>query len=370
MILTLIVFLIILSILVIVHEFGHFIVGRLNGIKIEEFALGLPFTRPLLSKKLKDGMKLSFYPLLFGGFVKLLGEEKQEKTKDSFSQKNVWQRMAVVLAGVTMNLILAVLAFYIFLAFSNFRVLIPKLADYSFRSPSQTMVAVTYIAPGSPAEQVGLQPGDVLFNFDNLPEFQAYIKANAGREVTLDVSDSTLSRNKSVVVIPRQDPPAGQGALGVGIGEAIELKYETGSQKLFSGLSYTADMFVYNLKVIGSFTGQAFKTKNVEPLSESVSGPVGIASAVGTILGLGGSTAVIQLINLLGLLSLSLAFMNILPFPALDGGRFAFLLIEAVTGKKLPGRIENLINQAGMALLLLFIILVSFNDLSRLFLPR
>jgi regulator of sigma E protease len=117
MILTVIVFLIILSILVIVHEFGHFIVGKINGIKIEEFALGLPFTKPIFSKKFPDGMKLSLYPLLFGGFVKLLGEEKDEKSRNSFSQKNVWQRIAVVVAGVAMNLILATFALYLFSAF-------------------------------------------------------------------------------------------------------------------------------------------------------------------------------------------------------------------------------------------------------------
>ncbi|MBI3559367.1 site-2 protease family protein, partial [Candidatus Gottesmanbacteria bacterium] len=114
---------------------------------------------------------------------------------------------------------------------------------------------------------------------------------------------------------------------------------------------------VYNLKILG----------RRESLSENVSGPVGIAGAVGTILSLGQDQMVAQLLNLLGLLSLSLAFMNILPIPALDGGRLVFLLVEAVFGKKLAAKKENLINQFGMSLLLGLIILVSFNDLKKVF---
>lgn len=351
MILTVIVFLIILSILVLVHEFGHFIVGKINGIKIEEFALGLPFTKPLFSKKLKDGMKISLYPLLFGGFVKLLGEDTEEKSKNSFSKKTVWQRIAVVVAGVTMNLFLAVFAFYIFLTFSGFQVLIPKLAQYNFISPHQTKIIVNYVQKDSPADQVKIVPGDVVQEFSGLTEFQNYTKSQAGKKIKLVLTDRTVE------VIPRISPPPGQGALGVAIAEVTAVKYETPVEKIFSGAAYTADMFLYNLKVLGKR----------ETLSENVSGPVGIAGAVGTILSLDQKEIPAQLLNLLGLLSLSLAFMNILPFPALDGGRLALLLIEAFFGKKLAAKKENLINQFGMALLLGLIILVSFNDLKKAF---
>lgn len=367
MILTIVVFLIILSILVIVHEFGHFVVGKINGIKIEEFALGLPFTKPIFSKKMPDGMKISLYPVLFGGFVKLLGEESDEKSKNAFGQKNVWQRIAVVVAGVTMNLILAIVAFYVFLYLANFRVLIPRLADYNFRSPNQTLVAITYVQKDSPADKAGLVPGDMITNFHKLSDFQTLVKSQAGKEVALSISDVTLTKTKLVTVIPRKDPPAGQGPLGVAIGEGVEIHYVTPREKVFSGLSYLEDMFVYNMKVLSSLATQSFKTRNVEPIAESVSGPVGIAGAVSSILDLGGTLAFIQLINLLGLLSMSLAFMNILPFPALDGGRLAFLLLEATTGKKIAPKYENLINQGGMVVLLGFIILVSFSDLAKIF---
>lgn len=378
MILTVLVFLIILSILVLVHEFGHFIVGKINGIKIEEFALGLPFTKPIFSKKLPDGMKISLYPLLFGGFVKLLGEDSVEKSKNAFGQKSVWQRISVVVAGVTMNLILAIAIFYLFLALSGFKVLLPKLADYNFRSPTENVVALSQVQSDTPAQKAGLMAGDIVVavdgkTFNKLPDFQNYIRSHAGSEISLTVANVTLSSQRTVKVTPRKNPPANQGPLGVGISEAIIIKYTTPEQKAGSGLTYAQDLFVYNLKVLKQLATQSYQTRNVEPLSETVSGPVGIASAVGMILDLGGAQAFIQLLNLLGLLSLSLAMMNILPFPALDGGRLAFLLVEAFTGRKIPSKIENLVNQAGMALLLLFIILVSFNDVFKLvspFLPK
>ena len=175
-----------------------------------------------------------------------------------------------------------------------------------------------------------------------------------------------FNNKKTVKVIPRKDPPKGQGALGVGIAEAVVLDYSTDQDKAMSGLSYTKDMFVYNLNVVSQLVVQSRKEKNIAPLSENVSGPFGIAEAVSQILKLGGWEAVVSLVNLLGILSLSLAFMNILPFPALDGGRLAFLLVEAFTGKKIPGKIENLINQGGMILLLLLIVLISFNDVVKI----
>ncbi len=383
MLLTIVVFLVILSVLVLVHESGHFLVGKLSGMGVEEFALGLPFTKPLWSKKLADGMKLSFYPVLFGGFVKLLGEEPDSAEASPgkgpvkgkyFYKSNVWQRIAVVVAGVTMNLFLAVAAFYLFLGLSNFRLLVPKLADYNFISPHRNLVVISAVEDNTPAQTAGLSSGEVIVSADNtgfsgLVDFQSFVKKHAGEPIKLTLSNLGLTSQRQVTVTPRKNPPAGQGALGIGIAEAYDLEFKTPGQKLTSGLSYAADMFIYNLRVLGSFISLAFKTGNTAPLSESVSGPVGIGAAVGDILQLPWNEAVKQLINLLGLLSLSLAFMNILPIPALDGGRLAFLIVEAVTNKKLAAKYENLINQAGMIILLGLILLISFNDIVKIVAP-
>lgn len=369
MIATTLVFLAILSILVLVHEFGHFIVGRMAGIGVLEFALGLPFTKPLWSKKLKSGTKISLYPILFGGFVKLLGEEGKEKKTISgkhFYKANVWQRIAVVIAGVTMNFLFAVAVFYLFLSLSGFKILVPKLDDYHFLSPTNNVVIVTGVAPESPAQNVNLKFGDLIYSangqtFPDLPSFQKFVSAHVGEKVRFKINDKIFE------IVPRSNPPVGQGSLGIGINAAAELNFTTPMQKTFSGLIYTTDMLFYSISVLSGLIGKAFQTGDVAPVATSVSGPIGIATLVGDILAVGGKEAVLGIINLMGILSISLAFMNILPFPALDGGRLMFLLVEAVFGKKIAAKKENLVNQVGMALLLGFIILVSFNDLKRVF---
>lgn len=395
MVATIIVFLLVLSILVLVHELGHFLVGRFFGVGVLEFALGLPFTRPIFSRKLSSGMKISLYPLLFGGFVRLLGEEGEESKQSLrsspeaaglksvtqspsnpikgkyFYNASVWQRIGVVVAGVVMNFLLAVTLFYGFLALSGFKVLIPRLADYRFLSPSVDRVVVTLVQEGSPAESAGLVEGDVILTangkqFSTLSEFQTYTKSRSGQLMKLELVDVSLSIAKHAEVTPRKDPPAGQGPLGIGIGEGVVVRYQTWPEKVLSGGVYAVDMLAYNLKVLARLGVQTFQTKSFAPLSENVSGPVGIAGAVGSILGLGGNRALVAMFNFVGLLSLSLAFMNILPIPALDGGRLMFLLVEAIFGKKLAAQKENLINQIGMAVLLGLIVLISFSDLAKL----
>lgn len=383
MLLTLLVFFIVLSVLVIVHEFGHFIVARWAGIGVLEFALGLPFTKPLWTKRLKSGMHISLYPVLFGGFVKLLGEEGPTSSENGqpaservsgkmFFEAPVWHRIAVVVAGVFMNLILAIGAFYLFLGFSGFKVIIPRLADYSFVSPNQEVVVVSAVVKDSPANLAGLRVQDVILEangkkFYGRDEFRKYIISQAGKPVILDVTELDLKRVRKVSMTPRENPPKGQGAIGIGIGEGVLVSYDQPQEKVLSGVQYSVDMFNYNIKVLSFLVSSAVKTNDVAPVTDNLSGPVGIASTVGDIIDIGGVEAAVQMINFLGLLSLSLAFMNILPIPAMDGGRLAFLLIEALTGKKLPSRYENWINQAGMILLLGLIAMISYNDIVKVF---
>lgn len=378
MILQILVFLVVLSILVLVHEFGHFIVGRWAKIGIVEFALGLPFTRSLISKKLKSGLTLSFYPVLFGGFVSLLGEDATAAQTEShtpgmqFWKATPLKRFLVVIAGVTMNAILAVVVFYLFLIASGFQVAIPQITDYQFHSPHQQVTLIHGVQEDSPADKAGLKTGDLVLTADGqtfakLTDFQNYIKSKGGQQVVLEVSDFDFKTAKRLAVTPRQNPAPGEGALGVGIGDVAIIKFDTLPEKVFSGITYTMDMAIYNVKVIGFFIGQAFKTGNVGPVADNLSGPIGIFNVVGDIVGFGGKEAVIGLLNLLGVMSLSLALMNILPIPALDGGKLFLIIIEGLTGKKLSPKKETWVTQAGMAFLLGLIVLVSFNDVMRFF---
>lgn len=378
-ILTIVVFLIVLSILVLIHEFGHFIVARWAKVGVEEFAMGLPFTKPVWTKKLKDGLKISLYPVLFGGFVKLFGEDQIDNKKSKFKNNkffyevNVWKRIAIVVAGAFMNFVLAFAVFYLFLAASGFKVLIPILADYKFISPvdKNRAVIVTYVEKEAPAASAGLKPGDVILSadgktFEQFRDFQLYTKTKNGAPMQLQLTDTSLRENKNLTIIPRLNPPEGQGPLGIGIGEGAILNY---TDKLSSGLQYGSDMFVYNFVVLRQLINEALKTKDASLVTEGVAGPIGIGSAVGTILSLGGWQAIINLLNLIGLLGLSLGFMNILPIPAMDGGRLAFLLFEALTGRAIPSKYETRIHQVGMIFLLGLMILISYFDILKFVTP-
>lgn len=373
---TILVALVMLSILVMVHEFGHFIVARWAGIGVEEFALGLPFTKPIWTLRLRSGFNVSLYPILFGGFVKLVGEDSNSKAKNAFGQKSVWKRMAVVVAGVVMNLLLAIVIFYIFLFLSGFKVLVPKLADYKFVSPTKTSIVISYVQDPSPAKTANLVPGDVVLEangkrFEKLADFQKYTREVAAADHTLNLktTDILFEMDKNVVVAPRKNPPEGQGPLGVGISEALVVDYQTLGWKVGSGIVFSYDMFAYNLVTLKSFITTAAKTGNGEPLRDVVSGPVGMVSIIGDILGLPTKAMMLSLLNITALISLSLMFMNILPIPAMDGGRMVFLLIEAVTKRKLPAIWENRVNQAGLVLLLGFMAVIMFNDVAKIVTP-
>ncbi|MEK7565967.1 MAG: M50 family metallopeptidase, partial [Patescibacteria group bacterium] len=279
-------------------------------------------------------------------------------------------------AGVAMNLLLAIFIFYVFLFLSNFKVLVPKLADYKFISPTKTTIIISYVQDPSPASAAKLVPGDVLLqadgkSFEKISDFQKYTRerASQGLNLNLKITDFLLEEAKMATVAPRKNPPEGQGPLGVGIGEAIIVNYPTFGWKMVSGVAFSADMTAYNVVTLKSFISSAAKTGNAEPLRDAVAGPVGMVSIIGGILGLPGKAMILSLLNITALISLSLMFMNILPIPAVDGGRMVFLLIEAITQKKLPAKYENFVNQAGFMLLLGLMVVIMFNDISKIVAP-
>ena len=144
------------------------------------------------------------------------------------------------------------------------------------------------------------------------------------------------------------------------------MNYQTFGWKMVSGVAFSADMTAYNVVTLKSFISSAAKTGNAEPLRDAVAGPVGMVSIIGGILGLPGKAMILSLLNITALISLSLMFMNILPIPAVDGGRMVFLLIEAITKKKLPAKYENFVNQAGFMLLLGLMVVIMFNDIAKI----
>lgn len=394
MLVTIIVFLLILSILVLIHEAGHYFVARKFNIKVEEFGFGFPLTPPLWQKK-KGETLYSFYPVLIGGFVKLYGEDEagggrievknekgekknKEDEKRAFYAQSLGKRIAVVIAGVIMNALLAVAIYYVFLFLGNFQTELPLIGNHHFFGVDQkvtTQVIISEVEKNSPADKAGIKPFSTLESFnghkiDQMENVSQIVKANAGKPLLISWKDEKNNKVYTATVIPRLHPPKNQGALGIAFfpSRTVILAYNTPLQKLFSGFVHPANLMAYNFDALGYLIGISVKEKSVTPVSQGVSGPVGIGYVIGSIIQIPNITErIMQLLNLVGLLSISLAFFNILPIPGLDGGRLFFLLVEAVIGKKINPKIEGYIHAAGMAFLIMLLLLVTVKDINQFF---
>lgn len=375
MLLTIIVFATALLILVVSHEFGHFILAKKFGVKVLEFGFGIP---PKIWGKKWGGTLVSLNLLPVGGFVRLFGEDETDKEvlndERSFAAKAVWQRIIIVAAGVGMNLLLAVVLFYIILAAQNFKAKIPLYIPYQFAGVTQTnqsTVVIGGVNAGSPAEQAGIKQGDLVVSvngqkIENSEQLIGITKQNVGEKVRLELTDEQENR-RTVELTPRKDPPKDQGPLGIQMGTVTvaNLAYNTLPQKLASGIVHSYNLTAYSLNVLGSFIAAAFETKDFKPVSGSVVGPVGLVSLTGEILK--SESPLIPYLSFVALLSLNLAIVNILPIPALDGGRIFFLLIEAAIGRRVKPSVEKIIHAVGMVLLIALIILVTFSDIRKFF---
>lgn len=372
---TLITFLVILSILVLVHEFGHFIAAKMLKVKVEEFALGLPFTKPLYSKKAKDKVIWAIYPVLFGGFVRLLGEEGDEEKNNphSFAHKKPWQRAVILLAGVSMNVVLGVVLSYIMLSLSSYKTFMPNFAKYNFHNAKQTdRVIVTGVTKGSPADLAGIKSGDVIvsvgdFEITGGKSMQDITRQYAGKSMAITLYHQVPLNPKVTYAIPRTNPPKGEGPMGIAITDVLEISYPTIAQRLTSGLTLTYDTGVYTLKVLGVLIRDAIATRTAAPVVSNLSGPIGIFNITESFIQVGGIEALYNILQLMAMMAINLAIFNILPFPALDGGRLLFVVIEGVTGRKIKAKWEGYVHQAGMAILLALMVLVTFNDIVRIF---
>jgi regulator of sigma E protease len=345
---SILIFLLVLSILVLVHEFGHMIVARKNGVWVEEFGLGIP--PRIYGKKIGDTIySINLFP--FGGFCRMHGETSEEgisKPKKAFLNKGKLARVSIVIAGVIMNFLLGIVAFAVVYSFSG----IPR---------ESTNVKLVDIAAGSPAQVAGLLVGDVIKSMDgtaitSVNQFVDLVEKDKGKKIIL-ITD----QGKKLSLTPRANPPAGEGPLGVTL-STTEIYYPPVWQRPFYGVYYgTKDAIFWGKTVITGFAtliGQLFMGK----VPNDVSGPVGIFAVTTEATKFG----LLSLINFVGILSINLAILNIIPFPALDGGRLLFIGIEAVTGRKVLPKVEATIHMVGMAILMLLILAVTARDVERL----
>ncbi len=375
--LALLIFILILSVLVFVHELGHFATARAFGVKVEEFGLGIP--PKIYSKKYGD-TEYSLNALPFGGFVQLLGETSLEASTDpkNFNSKSPFQRIIILGAGVFMNLVLAAVLYYIFFFITGFKSLsIPLIVDYKFPfgNVSETKTVVMGVAENSPASQAGIKVGESITSVDGIPvdsveSIRKLIadKAEIPVQVTL-VNKVGLSEsdNRVLTVYPKFNESEGQALLGTSMVSTVVINYSSTLDKLLAGPMHAYNMFSYSMHVFKMLVGISVAERDLAPVSQGVSGPVGIYSVVDSIVQIGGTYAALSMLDLVAMISISLAFMNILPFPALDGGRILFVVIELVRGKRINHALEATVHKWGMIILLAFILLVSIRDVLRIF---
>ena len=385
---SLIIFLLILSFLVLIHEFGHFLMAKLNGVRVEEFAIGFP-PRLFTIKYGETNYSINIFPL--GGYVKLFGEEYQEvetakiqvpnsNSNSAFAFKKPYQKALIVAAGVVMNLLFGVLILYGLLAYNGFKSdPLPLIFPHHFIFGTQEgRVIAMNLVKGSPAEKAGMKPEDIIssysIEFENTTstltsanQLIAMIKKSPGKKIYLETINLKDGKMKTISVVPQYNKELKRAIIGVNLIDGIVLSYTSPTNKIFSGLMHSYNILEYNFSVIGQLISVAVKEKTTAPVSGAVSGPIGIYGVINDMVQSSGEMIVKNLLNSMALLSLSLGVMNILPFPALDGGRMVFVVYEWITGKAVHKKVESITNIAGFALLMGLAVLVSINDILRLF---
>jgi len=386
MIVGIIAVIIFLSILVLIHELGHFLVAKKFGLLVEEFGFGLP--PRIWSKKIGETI-YSINALPFGGFVKIYGENREdevvskpseeisvaqieEKIIDSenqliidekltmekitvpnhrsFSFLSIGRRALIIFAGVLMNFLFGWL-----------------LISIIFSIGISQAVLITKVEPSSPAAEIGLQAGDKILSAEadfvrrsglrppKADNFIKFIDEHRGQEIVIKIERN--GEIKEFKTVPRINPPSGEGALGIALMESGLAKKNLLASvweglKTSIGIGQAVFAAIFNL-ITKALVGKA--------TLEQIAGPVGIVKITSQ----AGSLGFVYLLQLLALISLNLVVINIFPFPALDGGRLLFLLIEKIKGSPLPIKFEKYANAAGMAFLLFLMLVITIKDIIR-----
>lgn len=364
---TILVFIIILGLLVFVHELGHFVVARRNGIKAEEFGFGFPPRALGVVKNEKTGKwdwvwgrkhiesKNTIYSinwLPIGGFVKIKGADTTEIGEDSFVSKSPWVRSKVLIAGVVMNFIFAWLLFS---------------AGYMLGTPQEVenantkgaYILIDKVETGSPAEKMGLKIGDVIetkqkdaagqtVKITSVEGVQEFIGANVGKEMTLAIKRG--NQELFLKGTPIAAPDNGKGKIGIGLAQVAKVSYAF-FPALWRGFVELGNVFLMIFMVLKTLlSGQGGGL--------DVTGVVGIAVYTGEVIPLG----IAHILRFAAILSVNLGIINALPFPALDGGRILFIIIEKIKGSPVSQKVEQIFHTAGFAILIGLMIFVTYRD--------
>ncbi len=365
---TVIIFIIVLAVLILVHELGHFLVAKKSGIRVDEFGLGFP--PRLVSKKIGE-TTYSLNAIPFGGFVKIFGENPDQQSisgpdqNRSFAKKNRGIQSAVLVAGITFNIIFA----WILISIGFMSGLPSSVTTSNINDVKDTTLVVLNVMADSPAKLKGLMAGDsILFigdetaSVDNnemtVEGFQNFVGSRAGNQLSL-VYKRGDENPVTIYITPSETIIEDRGAIGVNIDMVGTLKLPI-HKALYEGGKLTIDLVKAVSIGIASFIFDAFSGQ--ADFSE-VSGPIGIAGLVGAASELG----FIYLLSFTAFISINLAILNLLPFPALDGGRLLIVGIEAIRRKAISPKIVNGLNATGFVLLIILMVVVTYKDIVKLF---
>jgi regulator of sigma E protease len=346
-------FIIVLGVLIFFHEFGHFLIARLFGVGVEKFSLG--FGPRLIGKKIGiTDYRLSAIPL--GGYVKMVGEEPDAEIASqdiplSFTHKHVFKRMLIVLAGPVFNILLAVIIFFGIFWFSGNFILKPSIGS---------------VRAGSPAAAGGLEKGDLITAIDgsqvtNWDEMAEIINASNGNALRITVRRQESTLDFSIA-------PEKTAAKNI-FGEDI--------QRYVIGITAAGETYSQNLNLFQAFAESLTQTYKVSELmvviiaklirgdisTDTLGGPIMIAQMAGD----SAKAGVGSLISFIALISINLAIINLLPIPVLDGGHLLFFMIEAIKGRPVSIKVREIAQQVGLFILILLMILVFYNDITRIF---
>lgn len=339
-------FLVVLSVLVLVHEIGHYIFAKRAGVRVEEFGLGYPPRALMLFKRGETIYTLNWLPL--GGFVRMTGEENPSDPR-SFAAQRPLVRALILVAGAGMNVLLAVVLFTL-------------IAMIGVSKPVE-IVSVHAVAPNSPAQEAGIQVGDRVLAVDgtaitNHEDLLRMTFERQGQPVTLELKRGR--DNVTVNLTPRVNPPKGEGPIGIRLAFQL-LREEQVSYPIWQAIPIGVQRTIDTGAAI--FTGFRRMVQGTAP-SSSVGGPVAIAGYANMAAQLG----LTRLMEFTALLSVNLAILNLFPFPALDGGRLVFVILESLRGgKRIAPEKEGLVHFVGMAILLMLMLLITVADVQRIF---
>lgn len=352
--------------LLVLHEFGHFILAKKFGVKVEEFGIGYP--PRIFGKKFGETL-YSINLLPFGAMVKIPGADGDDAAVENsrrYTSKPIWQRFLILVGGIVSFWIAAAILLSIVFSLGATQ----AISDEEGGVLANPKVQILAVAANSPAQIAGIKVGDTIkqfspvtgeiqFSISKVKEVQDLTEQYKGQEITL-----TIQRGKDILtvsLVPRASPPQGEGAMGVALVRTALITYPWW-QAPIKGVTATVDLTNNIIIGWGQILANLIKGQGL-PQGVQFMGPIGMGSLIGQAAQVG----INYFLQFIAVISISLAVFNLLPIPALDGGRLLFLAIEKIKGKAIPRKIEDNITTACFSLLVLLMIFITIKDITRLF---